>query len=61
MDAKILASAPCGGRICFILEKEGKNYLVVGVVNGDDFVPVEIYSVQQGKLSIIWNILWKEV
>ena len=61
MDAKILASSPCSGRICFILEKDKQNYLVVGVVNEDEFVPVEIYSVINGKLSIIWNILWKDV
>lgn len=59
-DANVLEVSPCFGRYCLVLEKDGVNYLAVGEVRGDDFIPVDIFIFEEGKLRRIWNILWKE-
>lgn len=61
MDAEIKAVGPCKGVTCLVVEKDNKQYIVMGeVVGQDDFTPMAIYIVEGKKIRLIWSVAWKE-
>lgn len=61
IDAEIQLVQPCNQYACAVVEKEGKQYLVVGELVGDGVVtPLAIYIVEKKQLRLIWSIAWKD-
>ena len=59
MDAEIKQVAPCKGVTCLLVEKDGKQYVVMGeVMNQEDFFPIAVYIVEDKKLRLIWSVGW---
>lgn len=59
MDAEIKQVAPCRGVTCLLVEKDEKQYIVMGEIIGqDDFNPMAIYIVEDKKLRLIWSVGW---
>ena len=61
MDAEIKRVAPCNQLTCLLVEKDDKQYIVMGEIIGqDDFVPMAIYIVEKKQLRLIWSISWRD-
>lgn len=59
--AEIKQVAPCKQFACAVVEKEGKKYLIIGELVGEDNVsPLAIYVVEGKKLRLIWSISWRD-
>jgi len=62
IDAEIKAVGPCKEFTCMVVEKDNKQYVVMGeVVGQDDFNPMAIYIIEGKKLRLIWSIAWKDI
>lgn len=57
--AEIKRVAPCNPYACALVEKDNKQYLVVGeLVDEDTVVPLAIYVVEGKKLRMVWSVAW---
>ena len=61
VNAEIKLVKPCNQYTCAVVEKDGKQYLVVGeLVDEEGVVPIAIYVVEDKKLRLIWSISWRD-
>ncbi len=57
--AEIKAVAPCREFACAVAEKDGKQYIIMGELTGEEELnPLAIYVVEGKKLHLIWSITW---
>lgn len=57
---KIKAVGTCNQMTCVAIEKDGAQYIVMGVVTGDTLDVYAIYIVEGKKLRQVWGHDWKE-
>ncbi len=60
MTATVQHVAPCGQAICLFMEKDGTQYITVGLVRGGDFYVYEIYEIVNDKPQKVWDVRWRE-
>jgi len=59
--AEIKRIAPCKQFACAVVEKDSKQYLIVGeLLREDEVNPLAIYIVEGKKLRLIWSISWRD-
>ena len=57
--AEIKAVVPCKQFACALIEKDGKQYVLMGELLNDETLDVKaIYIVEDKKIRLIWSITW---
>jgi hypothetical protein len=57
--AEVKAVGTCNQMTCFVLEKNNKQYVAMGEMDGEgNFTPLAIYIVDGKKLRQIWSVSW---
>lgn len=59
--AEVKAVAPCNQFACALIEKDGKQYVLMGYLNDEGTLDVQaIYIVDDKQLRLIWSISWRD-
>ncbi len=59
--AEVKAVAPCNQLVCALVEKDGKQYVLMGELLDNETLDVKaIYIVEDKKLRQVWSITWRE-
>lgn len=60
--AEIKAVGTCNQMTCVVVEKDDKQYIVMGEIDeGANLTPLAIYIVEEKKLRLIWSVSWRDV
>lgn len=61
MGGNIKAVGACNQMTCVLVEKNNKQYVIMGELDTDgDLIPLAIYVVENKLLRQIWSILWTD-
>lgn len=61
MEADIQSVKPCNQFVCALVEKDGKQYIIMGQPADEETVMIlAIYIVEGKKLRMVWSILWQD-
>lgn len=60
--AEIKAVGTCNQMTCVVVEKDNKQYVVMGELDSDDnMTPLAIYIVEDKQLCQVWSVSWRDV
>lgn len=59
LGGQIKAVGACNQMTCVVVEKNNKQYILMGELDDDgDLIPFAVYAIEDKKLRQIWSILW---
>lgn len=59
--AEIKAVVPCGKFACALVEKDDKQYVLMGEFSNEDTLDVQaIYIIENKQLRLIWSVTWMD-
>lgn len=60
IGAEIKQVAPCNQMTCALVEKDGKKYVIMGIIDDDTMDMLAIFIVENKKLRLIWSFEWRD-